>query len=73
MNAPPVTPSDSAYAIKLLAPDAGHPERLAGRLEHVLSGRRHDFSNGQALLACLAFEQQQAALDAAAVRSTAAP
>jgi len=73
MNTPPMTPSAGAYSVKLLAPDAGNPERLAGRVEHVLSGRRHDFANGQALLACLAFEQQQAALDAAAVRSTTAP
>jgi hypothetical protein len=73
MNAPPVTPSASAYAVKLLAHDAGHPERLAGRLEHVLSGRRHDFANGPALLACLVFEQQQVALDAAVARSTESP
>lgn len=70
MNALPDTASASVYAIKLLARDPllAHlppdPTRLAGRLEHVLSGRRHDFANGQALLACLAFGQQQAALDA---------
>lgn len=73
MNAPPVTPSAGAYAVKLQAADARHPECLAGRLEHVLSGRRHDFANGQELLACLAFEQQQAVLDTAAVRSSAEP
>lgn len=69
MNTQPVTPNASVYAIKLLAlePQNAHrTERLAGRLEHVLSGRRHDFANGPALLACLAFEQQQVALDAAA-------
>jgi hypothetical protein len=73
MNDLSVTASVGAYAVKLLAPDVRHPERLAGRLEHVLSGRRHDFANGQALLACLAFEQQQVALDAAAVRNPFAP
>ena len=73
MNASSVTPSAGAYAVKLLIVDPQHPERLAGRLEHVLSGRRHDFANGQALLACLAFEQQQAVLDASATRSTAPP
>lgn len=66
MNASAVTPSAGVYAVKLLATDPLHPERLAGRLEHVMSGRRHDFANGQALLACLAFEQQQAARDASA-------
>jgi len=66
MNAHAMTPSASVYAVKLLATDPQHPERLAGRLEHVLSGRRHDFANGQALLACLLFEQQQAALEAGA-------
>ena len=69
MNTPPATPNASVYAIKLQASDPHAPaqaEQLAGRLEHVLSGRRHDFANGAALLACLAFEQQQIALDAAA-------
>jgi hypothetical protein len=64
MNTTSVTPSASVYAIKLLPSDPQQPERLSGRLEHVLSGRRHDFANGQALLVCLAFEQQQAVLDA---------
>lgn len=64
MSALPVLPSACVYAIKLLGTDPQHPDRLAGRLEHVLSGRRHDFANGQALLACLAFEQHQATLDA---------
>lgn len=73
MNAFFVAPSASANAVKLLIVDPQHPERLAGRLEHVLSGRRHDFANGQGLLACLAFEQQQAVLDATATRSTAPP
>lgn len=71
MNASSVTSSASVYAIKLLATDPLHPERLAGRLEHVLSGRRHDFANGQALLACLAFEQHQVALDAASTPAIA--
>ena len=71
MNASSVTPSAGAYAVKLLVVDPQCPERLAGRLEHVLSGRRQDFANGQALMACLAFEQQQAVLDATATRSTA--
>lgn len=65
MNACILPPSAGVYAIKLLAIDPQHPESLAGRLEHVLSGRRHDFANGQALLACLAFEQQQVVLEAA--------
>jgi hypothetical protein len=72
MTASSVTPSASAYAIQLLATAPQDPERLAGRLEHVLSGRRHDFANGQALLACLAFEQQQALLEALAAPASPA-
>ncbi len=47
-----------------LAPNAGEPAAtppLRGRVEHVSSGRRHDFDNGPALLACLAHEEQQVA------------
>lgn len=51
------------YAIRLLPPEPTAPRgsdpRIAGRIEHVLSGRCHDFDDGAALLACLAFEQQQ--------------
>jgi hypothetical protein len=53
--------SDRAFAIKLFAADPRDPGSLAGRVEHVLSGRRHNFGDGQALLACLAREQQLAA------------
>jgi hypothetical protein len=59
MNASPAMPSAGVYVVKLLPSDPGAPGRLAGRLEHVLSGRRHDFDNGAALLACLAHEQSQ--------------
>ena len=55
-----------AFVIKLHPSDPLHPGGLSGRLEHVLSGRRHDFDNGRALLACLRHEQQQVALAAAA-------
>ena len=52
--------NDGLYAIRLLPPEPGSANpRVAGRLEHVLSGRCHDFEGGAALLACLAFEQQQ--------------
>ena len=53
-------PSAGVYVVKLLPGDPSSPSRLAGRLEHVLSGRRHDFDDGAALLACLAHEQLQA-------------
>ena len=47
------------YAIRLLPPKPGGTSpRIAGRVEHVLSGRCQDFADGAALLACLAFEQQ---------------
>ena len=57
------SPSAGVYAVTLLARN-NQPTRLAGRLEHVMSGRRHDFDNGAALLACLALEQRLAGLAA---------
>ena len=50
--------SNGLYALQLLAPDPRHPDRLRGRIEHVLSGRRHDFDSGAALLACLLSEMR---------------
>ena len=61
MNTSTNLPSTCVYAIKLMAADPRQPNRIAGRLEHVLSGRRHDFDDGPALLACLAHEQLQVA------------
>lgn len=55
-----VTPSAFVYVVKLRGPDDSAPARLSGRVEHVMSGRRHDFDNGAALLECLRHEQQQA-------------
>jgi len=50
-------PGSRVYAVQLLAGGGREPGRVAGTLEHVLSGRRHDFDDGPALLACLALEQ----------------
>ena len=61
MRATTLLPGSLAYAIQLLGADPNDPTRIAGRLEHVLSGRRHDFDDGEALLACLAHEQRQVA------------
>jgi hypothetical protein len=58
-------PSDCVYVIKLHVPDPRSPGGLSGRLEHVSSGRRHDFDNGPALLACLVHEQAQVLVAAA--------
>lgn len=57
----PITDPNSAsvYVVRLLAPPPGSATRLCGHLEHVLSGRRHDFDDGAALLACLRHEQRQ--------------
>lgn len=52
-------PSACVYALRLLAADPQDPTRIAGRLEHVLSGRVVDFADGPALLACLAQEQRR--------------
>ena len=48
------------YAVSLRVVDPRQPGRIAGRIEHVLSGRRHDFDDGATLLACLALEQRVA-------------
>lgn len=61
MGAPTPLPKTNIYAVRLLAADPMHPGPIAGRLEHVLSGRCHDFVDGPALLAWLALEQLQAA------------
>ena len=50
--------SNGLYALQLFATDLRHPDRLRGRIEHVLSGRRHDFDSGAALLACLLSEMR---------------
>lgn len=52
-------PAVCAYVVRLRPPDPADPTRLAGRLEHVDSGRRHDFDNSAALLACLQHEQRR--------------
>lgn len=56
----PASPPAALYAVSLRPADPQHPGRIAGRIEHVLSGRRHDFDDGASLLACLALEQQVA-------------
>jgi hypothetical protein len=58
MNALPPMSGINRYALQLIAV-ASDPARVAGRLEHVLSGRLHDFDDGRALLALLAREQSQ--------------
>lgn len=53
--------SHFVYVVRLRHADPRDPSALSGRLEHVMSGRQHDFDNAQALLACLAHEQAQVA------------
>ena len=59
------------YAVALLPADPLQPGRLKGRLEHVLSGRRHDFDNASGLLACLACEQQPGLVEVPVLRAGA--
>jgi hypothetical protein len=59
MSAHAVDASACVYVVRLHPLDRDQAGRLSGRLEHVISGRRHDFDNGDALLACLAHEQGQ--------------
>jgi len=47
------------FVVRLQASDPLRPGAVAGRLEHVLSGRRHDFDNADALAACLLHERTQ--------------
>ncbi len=54
-------PGAGLFAVRLMPPDPRHPQRLAGRVEHVLSGRRREFADGAALLAWLLLEQRHAA------------
>jgi len=60
---PKAPPPDGLFVVRLLpvaAAGPGAPVPCVGQLEHVLSGRRHDFADGAALLECLAHEQRQA-------------
>lgn len=60
MDRPPTAP-ECTYVLKLSPPSSDGAAPLRGRLEHVISGRRHDFDDGAALLACLRHEQRQVA------------
>lgn len=62
----PHPPTRCIYVLKLLAPDPRCPGRLAGRLEHVDSGRRHDFGDAATLLQLLHGEQAAAGAPPAA-------
>ena len=57
MPTPSIRYIDGSYALQLLPANPGQAQQLIGRLEHVPSGRRHDFGDGAALLALLALEQ----------------
>ncbi|MFT7775822.1 hypothetical protein [Roseateles sp.] len=54
------TPHSHVYVLKLI-PDEMGGSVLRGRLEHIASGRRHDFDSGVALIGCLHHEEQQVA------------
>lgn len=51
-------PAARGYVLKLHRDAA--PARLAGRLEHIGSGRHHEFADGSELLDLLSAELQQA-------------
>ena len=53
MNNPQPLSGNDLYALRLRSDG---PLRIAGQLEHVLSGRRHQFSDAASLLAFLALE-----------------
>lgn len=52
------------YVLKLIPSRPGDAS-LRGRLEHLASGRRHDFDSPQALIGCLHHEEQEVAREAA--------
>ena len=56
MNSPHPPNSQRLYALQLTLDDPSDPARIAGQLEHVLSGRRHHFTDGPSLLACLLWD-----------------
>ena len=58
------------YAIRLLPVGAQARTCIVGRLEHVLSGRIHEFHSGAGLLAFLTLEQSR--LEASQARGGAA-
>lgn len=60
MNAHPES-TQHVYVVKLAGPSGAAGQELRGRLEHVASGRRHDFDSASALLDCLRHEEQQIA------------
>lgn len=47
-------PSSRSYVLKLHRDASGQPDRLAGRLENISTGRWFEFANGAELLAGLA-------------------
>jgi len=68
----PFRPLDHVYVLKLNQAVPGQPGP-AGRLEHVGSGRRHEFHDSASLLQCLALEEARAAQEAAARVPPAVP
>ncbi|MBK7473260.1 MAG: hypothetical protein KAX84_03590 [Burkholderiales bacterium] len=69
MNQPSPFPNACIYALRLHTPTtqvrAEDMPAVSGQLEHVISGRRHEFNTGEQLLACLALELARAATAAA--------
>lgn len=64
-------PPDIRYALRLVPPGPD-PSRVAGCIEHVLSGRLHRFEDAAGLLAWLQAEQAVAAQAAGLVPERAA-
>lgn len=54
----PTHPADLAYVLKFRLDSAPGKGLWTGRIEHLDSGRRHDFSSGEDLLAWLARDHQ---------------
>jgi hypothetical protein len=51
-----------SYVLKLHRDARPDHAKIIGRLEHMASGRRHDFCSWEELLACLALELSQLAV-----------
>lgn len=65
----PFRPLDHIYVLKL---NQGAPGP-SGRLEHVGSGRRHEFHDGPSLLDCIAREEVRVAEEARAAAALRVP
>lgn len=57
-------PNSRRYVLKMRGDQAAESTQLAGRLEHMVSGRQTDFATGRELLDLLAHDRDAASVPA---------